>query len=185
MTYSRTPHPSLARNTSTTRRNGTTSLYLSMLAACLLVMSGGIGGCAATADTAANSAVANTTAAATENLFPLYELRTYTTNEGKLEALHTRFRDHTRSMFEKHGMQNVAYWVPVDKPNTLIYIIAHRNQDAAAASWKAFVEDPEWQAVYAASIADGRLVANIDNLFMNATDYSPALLPQTSGAALR
>ena len=107
--------------------------------------------------------------------YPLFEMRTYTTNEGKLDALHTRFRDHTRALFEKHGMQNVAYWTPTDKPNTLVYVLAHQSKEAAAASWKAFVEDPAWRSVYAASIADGRLVANIDSVFMTATDYSPAL----------
>ncbi len=103
----------------------------------------------------------------------LYEMRTYTANEGKLDALHDRFRNHTMSIFEKHGMQNVGYWVPAETPNTLIYIIAHKDTDSAQASWQAFVSDPEWQDVYAKSIADGRLVKNIVNVFMTKTDYSP------------
>ena len=90
----------------------------------------------------------------------LYELRTYFANEGKIEALHNRFRNHTMSLFEKHGMKNIAYWTPADDPNKLIYIIAHKDAASAEASWKAFVSDPEWQQVYAASIADGRLVAD-------------------------
>src|SRR6516165_10576478 len=68
----------------------------------------------------------------------LYELRTYTTEPGRLPALHARFKNHTMKLFEKHGMQNVAYWVPTDekpKDNTLIYIIAHKSQDAAKKSW--------------------------------------------------
>ncbi|XOV82602.1 MAG: NIPSNAP family protein [bacterium] len=104
---------------------------------------------------------------------PLYEMRTYTTNEGKLDALHERFRNHTMRIFEKHGMQNVGYWIPADTPETLIYIIAHQDSDAAQASWQAFVADPEWQDVYAKSIADGRLVKNIVSVFMTKTDYSP------------
>ncbi len=44
----------------------------------------------------------------------VYELRTYTTEPGRLPALHARFRDHTMKLFEKHGMQNVMYWVPTD-----------------------------------------------------------------------
>ena len=103
----------------------------------------------------------------------VYELRTYTTHEGKLDALHSRFRDHTMRIFEKHGMKNLGYWIPADKPNTLIYIIVHKSAAAADASWKAFGEDPKWQEVYAASIADGKIVAKIDNVFLNATDYSP------------
>jgi len=50
----------------------------------------------------------------------LYELRIYTAHPGKLPALQARFRDHTTKLFEKHGMVNVGYWIPKDKPNTLI-----------------------------------------------------------------
>lgn len=103
----------------------------------------------------------------------VYELRTYTTNEGKLDELHKRFREHTLQLFEKHGMKNIAYWIPLDQPNTLIYILTHKNQDAAKDSWKAFVNDPEWKAVYQASIENGKLVAKIESVFMTATDYSP------------
>ena len=103
----------------------------------------------------------------------VFELRTYTANEGKLEALHNRFRNHTMILFEKHGMKNIGYWIPVEKADTLIYLIAHKSQATVEASWKAFVADPEWQEVYAKSIADGALVKNIDNSFMQATDYSP------------
>ena len=103
----------------------------------------------------------------------LYEMRTYTANEGKLDALHERFRNHTMTIFEKHGMQNVGYWIPAETPETLIYIIAHKDSAAAQASWQAFVADPEWQDVYAKSIANGRLVKNIVSVFMTKTDYSP------------
>ena len=40
----------------------------------------------------------------------LYELRIYTANPGKLPALIARFRDHTCTLFEKHGIKNVGYW---------------------------------------------------------------------------
>ena len=36
----------------------------------------------------------------------VYELRTYTTHEGKLESLHARFRDHTMALFAKQGIIN-------------------------------------------------------------------------------
>lgn len=109
-------------------------------------------------------------------LSDVYELRTYTANEGKLEALQARFRNHTLSLFEKHGIHNVGYWIPVDKPrsrDTLIYVIKHKSREAARQSWGEFVADPEWQAVYKQSIEDGRLVAGIESVYMNATDYSP------------
>ena len=110
---------------------------------------------------------------------PVYELRIYTCHEGKLDALLARFRDHTCKLFEKHGMKNVGYWVPVDEENgsktTLIYILEHKSRDAAKASFKAFGADPEWQAAAKASEANGKIVAKIESIFMTTTDYSPPL----------
>ena len=106
----------------------------------------------------------------------VYELRTYTANDGKLDALHARFRDHTLRLFEKHGMENVVYLAPTDAPlatNTLVYLLAHESREAAAASWAAFGADPEWIAARDASQVDGALVAGLESVFLTATDYSP------------
>jgi len=108
----------------------------------------------------------------------VYELRIYHASEGKLAELLTRFRDHTTRLFERHGMKNVAYWTPTDDPqkgNTLIYILAHPSRDAATANWKAFQDDPEWQAVRDKSEASGKLVEKVDSTFMVLTDFSPRL----------
>lgn len=105
----------------------------------------------------------------------VFELRTYTTNPGRLDALHTRFTDHTIGLFERHGMTNIGYYVPQDAPlaeNTLIYILAHDSREAAEASWAAFIADPEWQTAYKASISDGPIVDKLESVFMDATDYS-------------
>ena len=103
----------------------------------------------------------------------VYELRTYTTHEGRLEALHKRFRDHTMKIFEKHGMKNIAYWVPTDKKDTLVYIITHKSLKAADASWNDFRNDSAWKAAYNASIEDGKIVKKVEKQFLIATDYSP------------
>ena len=79
-------------------------------------------------------------------------------------------------IFEKHGIENVGYWVPQDErdhgDHTLIYIIAHPNREAAADNWKSFIADPEWSQVAEESQRDGRIVARVDSVFMDATDYS-------------
>ena len=103
----------------------------------------------------------------------VFELRTYTTPEGKLPNLLARFRDHTMRIFENHGMTSVGYWVPEDQENTLIYIISHESLEAAAANWDAFRNDPEWQEVAEESQRDGRIVSNVESVFMTATDFSP------------
>ncbi len=107
-----------------------------------------------------------------------YELRTYHAAPGKLEALLERFRTHTTALFEKHGMTNVGYWVPVENPGRqLIYFLSYPDRAAREASWKAFGADPAWQAVAKASEADGKLVDKIDSRFFTTTDFSPAVKP--------
>ncbi len=106
----------------------------------------------------------------------VFELRTYTTEEGKLPNLLALFRDHATRLFEKHGMTHVGYWVPQDSPeseNTLIYVVSHDSRVAAQESWGAFRADPEWQRVAEESQAYGRIVANIESVFIEATDFSP------------
>ena len=106
----------------------------------------------------------------------LFELRTYTTNDGKLPELHDRFRDHTNKLFEKHGITLVGYWTPTEGPgagNTLVYILAFPDREAREKSWKAFIADPDWKAAYKASIANGRLVKKVESEFLAPTDYSP------------
>ena len=108
----------------------------------------------------------------------VYELRTYTTEEGQLPTLLARFGGGETALFEKHGMTGVGYWVPVDKTDSrLIYVISSPNRAAHTKSWKAFLNDPDWKKAYKASTRDGALVAKIDSTFMSATDYSPVVKP--------
>lgn len=106
----------------------------------------------------------------------VFEIRTYTANEGKLEALHARFRNHTLKLFEKHGMTNIGYWSPTDEPlakDTLIYVLAYPSREAAKKAWDGFRNDPQWKKVQTESEVNGRLVKKVDSVFMDPTDYSP------------
>src|SRR2546428_10235825 len=105
----------------------------------------------------------------------VFEIRTYTANDGKLEALHARFRHHTTKLFERHGMTNVGYWSPQDSPlskNTLIYILAFPSREAAKRSWEEFRNDPDWKKVQQESEANGKLVSKVESVFADPTDYS-------------
>ena len=108
----------------------------------------------------------------------VYELRVYHANEGKLDALLARFRDHTVAIFNRHGLKSVAYWTPTDEPlkgKTLIYILKHPSREAATANWKSFHDDPEWVKVSTASEVNGKLVEKVDSTYMTPTDFSPAI----------
>ena len=116
----------------------------------------------------------STTARAAGN--HVFEVRTYTAEPGKLDALHARFRDHTVQIFNKHGMTSVGYFAPTDEPlskNTLIYILEFPSRDAAKKSWDEFRNDPEWQKVQKESEANGKLVTKVESVFAEPTDYSP------------
>ena len=118
-----------------------------------------------------------TVANAIEKPGGVYELRTYTCNEGKLGALNDRFRDHTTTLFGKHGMKNIGYWTPFDLPesqNTLIYLIHHESREQADANWKSFLSDPAWQSVARESQKDGKFLAKPpDRIFLKPLDFSP------------
>ena len=107
----------------------------------------------------------------------LFEMRTYTANTGKLDALNARFRDHTNGLFKKHGMEVIGYWVPTDpekSKNTLIYILAYPNKEAREKAWKDFQADLDWQRARAESEKNGALLDHPpESVFMTPTDYSP------------
>src|SRR5207237_2375868 len=105
----------------------------------------------------------------------VFEIRTYTTEPGKLPDLLKRFREHTTRLFEKHGMTNIGYWVPTDEPrskNTLIYILAHESRAAAKKSWDGFQHDPEWIEVKTESEAAGKIVTKVESIYAEPTDFS-------------
>jgi len=105
----------------------------------------------------------------------VFELRVYTANEGKLEALLARFRDHTTRIFEKHGMTNIGYWTAVDAPrsqNTLIYLLAHPSREEADKAWAAFRDDPDWKKIKEESEVNGVLAGKVESTFLTPTDFS-------------
>jgi hypothetical protein len=107
----------------------------------------------------------------------VYEMRVYYAAPGKLDALNARFRNHTTKLFEKHGMTNVGYFMPIgdNKDNKLVYFLSYPSKDARKKSWDAFQADPDWKKAYAESEKDGKLVTKAEFKFLSATDYSPAL----------
>jgi hypothetical protein len=106
----------------------------------------------------------------------VFELRTYYLNEGKLDDLHKRFRDHTCRLLEKHGAELIGFWTPTDekdgKGSKLIYLVAFPSREAAKKTWEAFGKDPEWQKVREESHKNGVLVKKVDSVFLEPTDYS-------------
>jgi hypothetical protein len=105
----------------------------------------------------------------------IYELRTYTCYDGKLQALKARFRDHTIPIFKRYGLKSIGFWVPQDPEksrDTLIYILMHSDLETAQKNWAAFKADPEWVKIKAETEVDGAFVQKIESVFMNPTEFS-------------
>jgi hypothetical protein len=106
----------------------------------------------------------------------VFELRTYTCLPNRLPALKARFRDHTRALFEKHGMKNVVYWETVEKEGTqpkLVYLLSHNSEAAAKASFDAFRIDSEWIKARDKSEADAKIVEKVESVFLKPLPFSP------------
>src|SRR5205085_12127822 len=106
----------------------------------------------------------------------VFELRTYYLNEGKLDDLHKRFRDHTCQLLKKHGAELIGFWTPLDEKDgkgaKLIYLVAFPSREAAKKTWEEFGKDPEWRQVYQESHQNGVLVKKVDSVYLEPTDYS-------------
>lgn len=112
-----------------------------------------------------------------------FEMRIYYCHPGRLDALIQRFTNHTTTIFEKHRMTNVGYWIPTNNTdNALYYILAYPSKADRDSSWKHFSSDPEWKTVSKKSEETGKIVAKVISVFMNATDFSPKIKP--SGGAV-
>jgi hypothetical protein len=105
-----------------------------------------------------------------------YELRIYYCNPGKLDALLERFTNHTTKLFEKHGMENIGYWVPINnEKNTLYYVLAFPDRASRDASFKSFVADPVWKEVAAKSEENGKILESITSIFMKGAELLPMI----------
>lgn len=117
----------------------------------------------------------------------VYELRIYYPHEGKMTDVLKRFREHTTGLFEKHGFTNVGYWLtkPTDSASfadriiatnkgkeALLYIVSFPNMEVRNKAWNDFVNDPEWKKVYEESRKEGPLVREIEQIYLNPTDFS-------------
>jgi hypothetical protein len=104
----------------------------------------------------------------------VFELRIYTAEAGKMDALKARFRDHTVKLFEKHGMTNVGYWTELTPKGEekLYYVLAYPSKEAADKSWAAFRADPDWIKAKNASEKDGPLVKKVESVYLKPTDFS-------------
>ncbi len=89
--------------------------------------------------------------------------------------LHDRFRNHTLRLFERHGITPVAFFTAEigGANDQLTYLLSFDSYLQREKAWEAFLSDPEWQEVKAASEQTRPLVVRIENRLLKPTGYSP------------
>ena len=104
----------------------------------------------------------------------LYELRVYTALPGRMPDLLARFKDHTVSIWQKHGIIPVGFWTTLIGRSTseLTYILAWNSLADREIKWAAFESDKEWLHVRDESEKDGPIVASISNQILRPTSFS-------------
>src|ERR671936_1496102 len=84
-----------------------------------------------------------------------YELRIYTAQPGKRDALAARFATRTAAIYARHGITNVGYWIPqqsdpevgVSAENTFIYMRGYPSKAERDKRLTAAHDDPEFAEV--------------------------------------
>jgi hypothetical protein len=89
------------------------------------------------------------------NVAGFYELRVYTAQPGKRDALAARFASRTAAIYARHGITNVGYWIPqqsdpelgISAENTFIYMRGYPSKAERDKRLKAAHDDPEFAEV--------------------------------------
>ena len=105
-----------------------------------------------------------------------FELRVYTTQPGKRDALAKRFADRTAAIYARHGITNVGYWIPqqsdpelgISAENTFIYMRGYPSKAERDKRLTAAHDDPEFGEVVTRQEQNpaSRLIVKVHNIDM-------------------
>ena len=104
----------------------------------------------------------------------IHELRIYRCVPGRLPDLLKRFETITLALWERHGIRQAGFWTTLvgESNQDLTYLLAWDSLAERDTKWAAFQSDPEWLAKRAQTEANGAIVANITNAFLQPTAFS-------------
>ena len=107
----------------------------------------------------------------------IHQLRVYEIFERNRDAFHARFRDHAARLMCKHGFHIRDMWeARTDRRLEFVYLLEWPDEATKKTAWKAFMADPEWNAIKRETSArHGTLVGAIEDRILRRTDYSPAI----------
>jgi hypothetical protein len=104
----------------------------------------------------------------------IYELRIYRCMPGRLQALLSRFQNHTLRIWERHGIRQAGFWTTLigKSSQEITYMLAWDSLAEREKRWAAFLADPEWIAVAAETEKDGQLVETISSQLLSPAPFS-------------
>lgn len=104
----------------------------------------------------------------------IYEMRVYRCVPGRLPDLLRRFETTTLAIWQRHDIQQAGFWTTLvgESNQELTYLLAWDSLADRETKWGAFQSDPEWIEKRAATEAQGPIVANIVNSFLQPTGFS-------------
>jgi NIPSNAP len=70
----------------------------------------------------------------------IFELRKYNTGPDRLPSMVEEFQQGIAAILVKVGMTPIIYWT-ADDHSSFVYLLAHKDREAARASWAAFTPE--------------------------------------------
>jgi hypothetical protein len=88
----------------------------------------------------------------------VYEIRVYEAVEGKAEAMRNRFKSEVVPRMPHHGIELLGVFEAPVEDGRLTYMTRFKSEEDRGQAWASFSSDPEWQAIKAASEANGQIL---------------------------
>ncbi|MBR0869424.1 NIPSNAP family protein [Bradyrhizobium tropiciagri] len=88
----------------------------------------------------------------------IYEIRVYEAEEGRAQAMRTRFKEHVVPRLPQHGIELIGVFEAPAEDGRLTYLTRFKSEDDRTKAWAAFGADNEWRQIKAASEVNGPLL---------------------------
>ncbi len=104
----------------------------------------------------------------------IYEMLVYRCVPGRLPDLLKRFETIPLGLWDRHGIRQAGFWTTLvgESNQDLTYLLAWESLAERESKWTAFQSDPELHRKRAETEANGAIVANIVNSFLQPTGFS-------------
>lgn len=108
---------------------------------------------------------------------PIYELRMYRVEQGRMHDMIARRQGPLKALFQKHGIEPLGDWHTTnEKGNPLfVYLMRWRDWNTRQEAWNGFYNDPTWWAERERTNAGSQLVERYAlNILKEITPWVPS-----------